>query len=177
MTYKSLGKLRLKKTAKKSFKHVDVGADDHIRIGKERDNVDVDDHVRIGKERGNVDVDDHVRIDKEHDSVDFDDNRDNDDAIVEDEWNDGLNLDSLKKKQFSRTKTDSEDNASDYYHELINHLKIQFRFHKKYLDSVTRNMKTRISRLEKGLGSVDPNVKKFLQDTKKKVHQLEHKQR
>lgn len=162
MTYKSLGKLRLKKTAKKSLKHVDVGADDHIRIGKER---------------GNVDVDDHVRIDKEHDSVDFDDNRDNDDAIVEDEWNDGLNLDSLKKKQFSRTKTDSEDNASDYYHELINHLKIQFRFHKKYLDSVTRNMKTRISRLEKGLGSVDPNVKKFLQDTKKKVHQLEHKQR
>ncbi len=82
-----------------------------------------------------------------------------------------------KRNIFSNYNKDIKTDKSDYYQELIEHLKKQYRYFKKQLDSATNYMKKRIKRLEGNIGFVNPAIKAVMDVAKKSVEQLENKQR
>ena len=109
------------------------------------------------------DTDDDVGLDVDN----VDDNMDSEGSPTLFEKNNILS--DIKKHKIS--------DDSDYYQELIEQLKRQYSYFKKQLDSVTKDMKKRITRLEGNIDKTNPGIKALIDAIKRSVKHLENKQR
>jgi hypothetical protein len=146
------------------------------------DEVDEDDEIyeevrkkksKARKDAGKLTIDEaydkHVEDEDGEDDVGLDvDNIDDDNMD-----NEG----SSKSNIFSGTKKDKISDKNDDYEELIELLKKQYSNFKEQLDSITKDMKKRITKLEGGIDYANPGAKALINALKKSVRHLENKQR
>ena len=141
---------------------------DEEDVNSDDESDDYEDDVTVDEEE----TYDGEDVDKEDDLGWDVDNIDDDNMDIE-----GSSTSSKRTSIFSNMKKDKKSDKSDHYHELIEFLKKQYRHFKKQLESVKTTMKKRVQRLEKTIGSTDPNVKELFNTVKKSVEVLEYKQR
>ena len=165
--------------------HSEVESDSEDEDEEEDDEVDEEDDIyeegrkktlKVKKDRKKMAIDEaydeHVEDEDREDDVGWDVNS------VDDENMDIEGSTSLKRNNiFSDIKKDKLSDKDDYYQELIEELKKQYSYFKKQLDSVTKDMKKRITRLEGNIGYGNPGVKPLIDAIKKSVKHLENKQR
>jgi hypothetical protein len=159
---------------------VDDDVDDDVDDEGDDEGDDIYEETRnkILKAKGNgmkMSIDDAEAYDEQV-GEDIDDDIGWDVDATDDDNTDIEGSSTLLKKinSFSNSKKDKKGDQSDYYQELIEHLKLQFRYFKKQLDSITNDLKKRIKISE---SSVNPDVRALIDTTKKSVKNLENKQR
>ncbi|XP_028402326.1 protein OS-9-like isoform X2 [Dendronephthya gigantea] len=151
-------------------------------IGKEYKTTQISSRMKRQAMEGNmndlVGDDEPVEDTDRDDDVGWDgDNIDDDNMDIEGSST-PFKMDGIFKNFISKVKKGKKGNKGDHYEELIDHLKLQYRYFKGQLDALIDNMKQRIRRLqETNIGSMNPAVKVLITTIQKSIKRLENKQR